>query len=108
MPQTQANTPLKSIVSTFISITDSEISCTNTTITQQEGELLPKTSTYFVDILKNTIIKKEDLLVSFDVVNLFTRIPVLDAIDLTEQKYHPPEHILILIKHSQQHKFCIG
>jgi hypothetical protein len=41
-----------------------------------------KNSTSFVEWTKNQEVKKEDILVSFDIISLYTKIPVYDAIDI--------------------------
>lgn len=41
-----------------------------------------KDSTHFVDFIKDKRLEDHDLLVSFDVVTLFTRVPILDALRL--------------------------
>lgn len=45
-----------------------------------------KNSTHLVDILKNVEVEDSDILVSFDVESLFTRISVTDSNKLVEEK----------------------
>ena len=41
-----------------------------------------KNSSHFIKIIKEATISEDDLLVSFDVVSLFTKIPIEDAIEV--------------------------
>lgn len=58
-----------------------------------------KNSFHLLKILKDTTLNPGDLLVSFDVVSLFTSIPIDDAIHSIEELVNPPQHVLDLTKH---------
>ncbi|XP_069673690.1 uncharacterized protein [Periplaneta americana] len=57
-----------------------------------------KNSTQFVQILDNMKVKPSDLLVSFDVVSLFTRVPLSEAMLLLSNQF-PPD-ITELFRHT--------
>jgi hypothetical protein len=59
-------------------------------ILQPEVELAPsyiRNSAHFVDVLKQTTLQPGDILVSFDIVSLFTKIPITDTLRVIEQKF---------------------
>lgn len=58
-----------------------------------------KNADHLIELLKTETVEPEHLLVSFDVVSLFTNIPVDEALQIIRQKYQPEEHIIDLIKH---------
>lgn len=55
-------------------------------------------SSEFVKILRNITVAPSDLLVSFDVVSLFTRVPVNDAMNLLQPHFQPD--IINLFRHA--------
>jgi hypothetical protein len=56
-----------------------------------------KNSFQFVQILESLRVRPEDLMVSFDVVSLFTNIPIVDSLGLLS--HHFGEDVLALFKH---------
>jgi len=66
-----------------------------------------KNSFHFIEILKSLKIKPGDLMVSFDVVSLFTKVPVEESLTLLIQ--HCNNEILALYKHVLTSTyFCIN
>ena len=57
-----------------------------------------KNSTQFVQILNPIIIQQGDLMVSFDIISLFTNVSVLDSLQILSQ--HFDKDILSLFKHT--------
>ena len=49
-----------------------------------------KNSFHFIEILKSLKIKPDDLMVSFDVVSLFTKVPVEESLILQTKRLAPP------------------
>lgn len=56
-----------------------------------------KNSTEFVKNIHNIKLDPQDILVSFDVVSLFTRVPLKDALQLLESNFTPD--VIALFKH---------
>ena len=52
----------------------------------------------FVQILESLRVQAEDLMVSFDVVSLFTNVPIVDSLELLSQ--HFEDDVLTLFKHA--------
>ena len=46
-----------------------------------------KDSSHFVQFIKDNKIKQDDVLVSFDVVSLFTKVPIQDSILIIKNKF---------------------
>jgi hypothetical protein len=57
-----------------------------------------KNSFHFVQILESLQVQPEDLMVSFDVVSLFTNVLIVDSLDLLS--YHFEDDVLALFKHA--------
>ncbi|KAJ4434821.1 hypothetical protein ANN_23392 [Periplaneta americana] len=55
-----------------------------------------KNSTEFVRILENITVVPSDLLVSFDVISLFTKVPIKEALELVAEQF--PDNILQLFR----------
>ena len=66
-----------------------------------------KNASHFVELLKNQTVQPGDLLVSFDVVSLFTNIPVDEAIDVIRKKHQPPHHIMELTEHCLKNTYFV-
>jgi hypothetical protein len=58
-----------------------------------------KNSTHFIELIHEITIEPEDILVSFDVVSLYTKVPVQEALDILAEKKVISEDILKLVKH---------
>jgi hypothetical protein len=56
-----------------------------------------KNSFQFVQVLKSVRVQPEDLMVSFDVVSLFTNVPIVDSLELLS--HHFEDDVLALFKH---------
>ena len=58
-----------------------------------------KDSNHFVEFIKERKVEKDEILVSFDVVSLFTKVPILDSIEIIKRKVN--EEVAILVE------FCL-
>ncbi|XP_062837651.1 uncharacterized protein LOC134299269 [Anolis carolinensis] len=56
-----------------------------------------KDSTHFIEKISNLNLSTKDILISFDVVSLFTKVPVADTLTLIKQNF--PEDITALFHH---------
>jgi hypothetical protein len=56
-----------------------------------------KNSFQFVEIFESLRVQLEDLMVSFDVVSLFTNVPIVDSLELLS--HHFEDDVLALFKH---------
>jgi hypothetical protein len=56
-----------------------------------------RNSFQFVQILESLRVRPDDVMVSFDVVSLFTNVPIMDSLELLS--HHFEEDILALFKH---------
>jgi hypothetical protein len=50
-----------------------------------------------VQTLKSLRVQPEDLMVSFDVVSLFTNVPIVDSLELLSERFE--DDVLALFKH---------
>ncbi|XP_046393594.1 uncharacterized protein LOC124161325 [Ischnura elegans] len=68
-----------------------------------------KNSAHFIDIIKNVSIKKSDILVSFDVVSLFTNIPIPDAVEVVRSLTSDgiPKDFPELVEHCLRNSFFL-
>lgn len=66
-----------------------------------------KNAQHFLEIISKITLEPKDILVSFDVVSLFTQIPVLEAVDIIKQKCEVTPDILQLIKHCLTNTYFI-
>ena len=68
-----------------------------------------KNSAHFIDILKNVSIEKSDILVSFDVVSLFTNIPIPDAVEVVRSLTSDgiPKDFPELVEHCLRNSFFL-
>ena len=57
-----------------------------------------KNAFHFVRILESLRVQPEDLLVSFDVVSLFTNVPIVDSLEILS--HHFEDDVLTLFKHA--------
>jgi uncharacterized protein (UPF0335 family) len=64
-----------------------------------------KNSEDFITKILNVDVERDDILVSFDVVSLFTNIPVQEAIDIINNKLDLPDDIIDLISHCLNNTF---
>jgi len=62
-----------------------------------------KNSFQFVQTLKSLRVQPEDLMVRFDLVSLFTNVPIVDSLELLSQ--HFEDDVLALFKHVQTSTF---
>ncbi|XP_077778802.1 uncharacterized protein LOC144326219 [Podarcis muralis] len=61
----------------------------------------------FIETIKKQNLHPNDLLVSFDVVSLFTQVPINEALTAIQNKYNPPEYILDLTNHCLTNTYFI-
>lgn len=52
----------------------------------------------YIEAIKGTRIKNSDLLVSLDMVSLFTNVPVVEAVEMIKSKYDLPDLISHCLK----------
>jgi len=57
-----------------------------------------KNSSQFVQTLDSIILQPEEILVSFDVISLFTNVPIVQSLDLLSKHFN--KDILVLFKHT--------
>lgn len=68
----------------------------------EHAESYVRDSTHFVEKLKGMKLNTGDMLISLDVVSLFTNIPVAEALDVLREKYHQSPDTIDLVRH------CMG
>ncbi|KAM3823585.1 uncharacterized protein M6D78_018813 [Vipera latastei] len=61
----------------------------------------------FIEIISKLNLQPCDLLVSFNVVSLFTQVPIKEALTAIQNKYNPPKHILDLTNHCLSNTYFI-
>ena len=87
------NTPLRPIVSTIGSPTYQLAKYLTKLLPPHLGntEHFIKDSTHFINKIQEIKLNPEDILVSFDVVSLFTKVPLRDTLNIIEVlgRYYP-------------------
>ncbi|KAF2896257.1 hypothetical protein ILUMI_09918 [Ignelater luminosus] len=73
----------------------------------EEVESYVKNASHFVELLKKETVQPDHLLVNFDVVSLFTNVPVDETLEIIRRKYKPPDHIIDLTKHCLKNTYFI-
>ncbi|KAF2890759.1 hypothetical protein ILUMI_15414 [Ignelater luminosus] len=66
-----------------------------------------KNASHFIELLKKETVQPDHLLVSFDVVSLFTNVLVAETLEIIRRKYKPPDHIIDLTKHCLKSTYVI-
>ena len=67
-----------------------------------------KNATHLVELMQDMSLDPEDILVSFDVVSLFTRIPITEALEVIKEKYdYLDEDIFSLAKHCMSNTYFL-
>ncbi|MGR8252493.1 reverse transcriptase domain-containing protein, partial [Escherichia coli] len=66
-----------------------------------------KDSRHFVEILKDLQLQPDELLVSFDVVSLFTNVPLDDCLEVINSNLNVSDHIIDLLKHCLEGTFFL-
>ncbi|KAF2887701.1 hypothetical protein ILUMI_18473 [Ignelater luminosus] len=73
----------------------------------EEVESYVKKTGHFIELLKKETVQSDHLLVSFDVVSLFTNVPVGETLKIIRRKHKPPDHIIDLTKHCLKNTYFI-
>jgi len=99
LPKIHKGVPLRPIVSNIGSSTYQLSKHLSRLLNQYTGKTAPhvKNSFHFIRILESLKIKPGDLMVGFDVVSLFTKVPVEESLTLLSQHFN--KDILALYKH---------
>jgi Reverse transcriptase (RNA-dependent DNA polymerase) len=66
-----------------------------------------KNSTHFVNLINDAKVGSDDLLVSFDIVSLFTKVPIEEALTTIKENHHVAEHIMELTRHCMKSTYFI-
>lgn len=45
-----------------------------------------------------------DFIVNFDVVSLFTNVPIVETLEISKNKYKSSAHVMDIIRHCEEHK----
>ena len=73
----------------------------------EEAKSYIKNSTHFVKLLQNLRANDDDLLVSFDVVSLFTKVPIPETLEIIRSESMVNNDTLKLIKHCMESTYFI-
>lgn len=73
----------------------------------EKADSFVKNSEHFVKIIESQKLDKNDILVSFDIVSLFTNIPINEALNTVREICQPPEDIINLIEHCLNNTFFL-
>ena len=89
------NLPLRPIVSTVGSATYRKVKFLNDTLSQYVRNSLSyiQNAPDFLEMIKETTIEKDEIMVSFDVKSLFTSVPTRDATNIIEELIQNDETI---------------
>lgn len=69
-----------------------------------------KDSRHFVEIIKTLTVEPDDLMVSFDVESLFTRVPLQDCLDVVRERLKDnelPDQYAVLLEHCLDGNFFL-
>ncbi|XP_046406218.1 uncharacterized protein LOC124171124 [Ischnura elegans] len=68
-----------------------------------------KNSAHFVEIIRDLTIKKEDIIIGFDVVSLFTNVPIADSVDIVKKLTSSgiPKNFPKLVEHCLKNTFFL-
>lgn len=65
----------------------------------EKADSYVRNAEHFTSIISNITLNKGDILVSFDVVSLFTKIPITEALELIKSKLNVPADFITLTEH---------
>ncbi|KAK5644761.1 hypothetical protein RI129_006061 [Pyrocoelia pectoralis] len=95
----KANVPLRPIVSTIGSPTYGLSKYLTRLLQPHIGQTTHhiKNSDHFIECMKNFKLEEEDILVSFDVISLFTKVPLMETLKYIKEIF--PKDVSILFHH---------
>ncbi|KAK4885351.1 hypothetical protein RN001_001622 [Aquatica leii] len=73
----------------------------------EEAESYVKNASHFIERIKDITLEPGHMLVSFDVVSLFTNVPVDETIEIIREKHQVREDIIQLTKHCLKNTYFI-
>lgn len=71
------------------------------------AEFYVKNASHFIERIKDITLEPGYILVSFEVVSLFTSIPIDYAVEIINIKHKPKKDIIVLIKHCLKNTYFI-